>query len=86
MHAHKSLSNETIITQDCRIRNKVGVHGNREGVCHPLLLFTQCLNRAWLMILQPIHLLRKLDNYLCEDRLVGIADQQKQGNKAKILA
>ena len=32
-----------IITQDRWIRNMVGVHGDRERLCHPLL--TRCLNR-----------------------------------------
>ena len=27
---------------------------DRDSLCHPLLLLTRCLNRAWLVILQPI--------------------------------
>ena len=42
-HAHKLLSNKTIITQDCWIRNKVSCMKTGR-VCHPLL--TPCLNRA----------------------------------------
>ena len=47
MHAHKSLSNETIISQ---IRNTVVC---MKSLRH-LWLMTQGLKRAWAMILQPI--------------------------------
>ena len=45
-HAHKSLSNKTIIIiiQDWWIKKYGCVHGDRESLCHPLL--TRCLNRA----------------------------------------
>ena len=42
-----------IIIQDCWIRNTVGVHGDRDSLCHPLL--TRCsMNRDWSMILHSI--------------------------------
>ena len=51
MHVHKSLSNETIIIQDCWIRNTV-VCMKMESLWYLLLI--QCLNRACSITLQPI--------------------------------
>ena len=50
-HAHKSLSNETIIIQNCWIRNTVVcIEMRRVFSIHCWL----SVNRAWSMILQPI--------------------------------
>ena len=61
------LCNETIIIQDCWIGNTV-VYMKTEGLWHPLL--TQCLKRAWSVILQPT--LHTSTEEAYEDRLAAL--------------